>query len=590
MSATFNISDFQCLQDQLVDLKTKNYELAEKNRRSQTDFEAAKAKICSLQLKLEEQERDFQVTSTTLRREIESLVTTSGNTSHPNDSNHHEPIDEDQKAKYKKLLHKAKELQQRYDKSLEVVQQLDNQNKLLTEKCKQIEEENVSLKESLTKNVEQLESMKKENEVTIQKAIEDYKSSSSEIEEQDAYIKSLMSERDQLRADVEKLTAEMDKFDRLLKSLNEDRKIQERKGLQIVKELKRQLTLEKNRSGTLQKRLEQLISEQITDSKALSAEDTLSLGPNKQFSSTSSTNGNSNCSSNGIEGSKTNQTNDTNSVGSWSFVPSKNIKSSQIALNETLSLCSIDSEDRETVQQPCDNSDSTDNNSSIQRNSSDLMNNNISYPRQQQLSLLSSTFDYQNSSLCPTSDASGGMLSEEQAALVDRVTKLQQDKWMLEEKLSYLEQANSSLTQDLANKSDIIKHYFMEQAKKTLSNQSAIVVTHNHQANNFDGHSYSGSSNITCGTNNSRRTSFPNNVNFNNLLTEKPSIKKVVDFLKDKSHQVSSSASSTLGESENISREATKKMQLMLEETLIKCLKLQENLDYVTSELNKLKC
>lgn len=68
-----NNSDFQCLQDQLVELKTKNYELAEKNRRSQADFEAAKAKICTLQLKLEEQERDFQLTSTTLRREIEAV-------------------------------------------------------------------------------------------------------------------------------------------------------------------------------------------------------------------------------------------------------------------------------------------------------------------------------------------------------------------------------------------------------------------------------------------------------------------------------------------------------------------------------------
>lgn len=465
---------------------------------------------------------------------------------------------------------KAKELQQRYEKSVEIVQQSDIQIKILNERMRKLEEENARLKEDLVSKQSQLEVFKKENQEKIDTAIEEYRLQSNDDRQKYVVeLEAVASERDSLKKEIDKLKLEVSNFDHKLESEAEERKIHERKGLQIVKELKRQLALEKSRTETLQNRLESLLSEPPAVASTISDIENCS-----RLSTSSSTNGNGSSNENG---SRTNQ--DANSVGSWSFVPLKTaVKVSNPALNETLSLGSIDSEDRETVQQPCDTV--SQGSSNVQRfmsstgsgtsghnsanavaatttaNSYDTNNS----PLRQQLSSSYSLYSH---------NASDALLIEEQAALVERLTKLQHDNWMLEEKLSYMEQANSSLTEDLANKSDIIRQYFLNQAVKSSNSNDTNQA---YLANTFSGGSGSN-------TNTSRRTSFPNNVN--HLLLEKPSLKRVVDFLKERSHSSS--------ESDNVSREATKKMQLMLEETLIKCLKLQENLDYVTSELNKSK-
>lgn len=573
MSITLNHSDFQCLQDQIVELKTKNYELAEKNRRSQADFETAKAKICSLQLKLEEQERDFQVTSTTLRREIEAAYNSNSNNSESNKDDNDGNKHEDYKAKYKKLLHKAKELQQRYEKSVEVVQQMDIQINVLTAKAHKLDEENSRLKLELQEKQKQLDMIEEDHRNKLESAINEYKTTAqSDCQEHVKNLNAITLERDNLKLQVDKLKDEVNKFDLKLENQAEERKIQERKGLQIVKELKRQLALEKNRSETLQKRLENLLSETSTTSALVSNSD---LESRSHISTSSSTNGNSN-SSNGNSNRANNQ--DANSVSSWSLVPGKT-KSSNPALYETLSICSIESEDRETVQQPCDTrsecslqpvSSSSPSTSRHELSASTSLNspmklvNTPSHVSHESVRRGSSSI-YHGESI--STGGSLGMLVEEQAALMERLTRLQHDKWTLEEKLSYMEQANVALTEDLTNKSDIIKHYFMDQALRTNSN-----LSHHDATSGFHG--------LSTGNNLSRRTSLSNNVN--QLLSDKLSLKKVVDFLKERS-QISST------ESENISREATRKMQLMLEETLIKCLKLQENLDLVTSELNKLQ-
>lgn len=624
MSITLNNSDFQCLQDQLVDLKAKNYELAEKNRRGQADFEAAKAKICSLQLKLEEQERDFQIISSTLRREIDSVTGNHGialTNDTTNDVNEVEKLD--YKTKYKELSLKNEELQQKNQESVDITQQLDKENKSLTDKICNIEEENVKLMEELKKYKEEINVIKKENEAKLSNAIEEIKVVNNEEKDKlNNIINDITNECDNLRKENERLSAEVNKFDQRLEIENEERKIQERKGLQMVKELKRQLALVKNSKETLQKRIEHLLSQPpqstiTVDESTGSNNNVISDIDATQLSTSSKGNG----SSNG-NGSRANQ--DTNSVGSWSFVPNKqgnNLKSSTTGLNETISLCSIDSGDHETVQHSCD----TNLDNSIQKvavnnslsdgetkqtdlssnqtnfsspsskitfasfsmqsdnnNGQDCSSNNTSL--QHHLNLLASSFTASGDSQIynninhNSQEVVKGMLLEEQAALVERLTKLQHDKWQLEEKLSYLEQANSSLSEDLANKSDIIKQYFMDQAIKAM-NSSHSNNSHNHHYDGNYNNIFNSNNNIN-NINNSRRTSFSNNVN--HLLTEKPSIKKVVDFLKEKSQ-------SSISETENISREATRKMQLMLEETLIKCIKLQENLDFVTSEMNKIK-
>ena len=58
----------------------------------------------------------------------------------------------------------------------------------------------------------------------------------------------------------------------------------------------------------------------------------------------------------------------------------------------------------------------------------------------------------------PTSD----IVSEEMKELMDKVATLQQDKWRLEERLQYLESTGSALAEDVINKSEIIKAHYME--------------------------------------------------------------------------------------------------------------------------------
>lgn len=583
MSIQLNHSDFQCLQDQLVELKTKNYELAEKSRRGQADFEAAKAKICSLQLKLEEQERDFQVTSSTLRREIELAHSANkdGSSGGNNDGEDGEDVGGDQRAKYKKLLHKAKELQQRYEKSVEVVKQMDEQIAALTLKSSSLEEESAKLKQTLEEKQAVIATRDEEYQAKLDSAIEDFKKEATHnCQEHIDNLNAIKLERDNLQQEVEILRDELKQFRAKTECQAEERRIQDRKASQMIKELKRQLALEKNRNETIQKRLESLLSQQST---AVSAGDLESQ--TRLSTSSSNTNGNSR----GSRGAGNDPgRDDSNSVGSWSLVAGKQ--------TSTPSLCSMDSGDRETVQMP--SNDVECDRVPFQQQQQRLANNSSKSPSRPDLSL-SGNYNPSPITLQPSKNAKSsssslasgdgntpnskrtnstqlnystatessppGLKFEDQAVLMERVTRLQHDKWTLEEKLSYLEQANAALAQDLADKSHIIRHYFMEQAARSA------VGGHQHNINHGSAAARDSSS---------RRVSFPNNIN--QLLADKPSLKKMVDFLKERS-QVAA------GESESITREATKKMQVMLEETLIKCLKLQENLDYVTSELNKLQ-
>lgn len=522
MSITLDNSDFQYLQDQLVELKNKNYELAEKNRRGQADFEAAKAKICSLQLKLEEQERDFQITSTTLRREIEVVASSGGGAAADKENGDKDNDNYNYKIKYKKVLLKAKELQTRYEKSAEIVQQLEQDN---------------------AKLLEELRSRETQYEARLQEAIDEVKASVSVSTDESESLDSAIKERDILKSKLE--------------SQAEERKIYEKKGMQVVRELKRQLTQERNRADTLQERLEDLLSQPPPTPPSSDTE-----GSKDRLSTTSSTNGNSNGSN--LDGGRANQ--EISSVGSWSFVPPK-CTLSNVALNETMSLCSIDSEDRETVQQPRDagSEDSMQRNASITNETSrqDKLSSNSDKTQSESPapSIHSSLSAAAQNSTGSSQFTNEAVLLEEQAALVDRLTKMQHEKWQLEEKLSYLEQANSALSEDLANKSHVIRNYFLNQAVKAVQVDMGALSSRDHVS--------------------SRRTSFPSNIN--HLLSEKPSLKKVVDFLRERG------PTSMGAEAESLSKEAARKMQIMLEETLIKCIKLQENLDDVTNELNKLK-
>lgn len=55
-----------------------------------------------------------------------------------------------------------------------------------------------------------------------------------------------------------------------------------------------------------------------------------------------------------------------------------------------------------------------------------------------------------------------GIVNEETASLVNRLTELQQHKWQLEERITHLESSSAAMADDLIKKSAIIQHFCME--------------------------------------------------------------------------------------------------------------------------------
>jgi polyhydroxyalkanoate synthesis regulator phasin len=130
----------------------------------------------------------------------------------------------------------------------------------------------------------------------------------------------------------------------------------------------------------------------------------------------------------------------------------------------------------------------------------------------------------------PEEDVAYQELRVENDELLRRVAELQQHIWMLEEKVSHLETSNGAMADDLLTKTAIIEHYVME-------------------------------------TKSDRVVSSP--------LTEKLTLKRVVDFVKDKGD-------------ENL-KDINRKLQRVLEETLTKNMHMQRDVEKLTLELARLR-
>ena len=53
-------------------------------------------------------------------------------------------------------------------------------------------------------------------------------------------------------------------------------------------------------------------------------------------------------------------------------------------------------------------------------------------------------------------------LEQENYRLLSRITVLQQEKWVMEEKISHLEQGSAAMAEDLMSKTALIQYYFTE--------------------------------------------------------------------------------------------------------------------------------
>jgi chromosome segregation ATPase len=131
------------------------------------------------------------------------------------------------------------------------------------------------------------------------------------------------------------------------------------------------------------------------------------------------------------------------------------------------------------------------------------------------------------SCISQTPEEDGWMvLRQENNELLRRMTELQQQAWTLEEKVVQLESTNASMVDDLLNKTAIIEHYMMD--------------------------------------------SKPDQASFSSATQEKNKLRRMLDFVKDNGD-------------ENL-RDINRKLQRILEETLIKNMQLQKDVEKLSEE------
>lgn len=286
-----------------------------------------------------------------------------------------------------------------------------------------------------------------------------------------------LNELDYAKNRIEELENEVSSLKQEILDVVEDRKIHEKKGVAMVKELKKQLHFEKKRAEKLQEKLQEVLS----DSSALSVDTSSCRKANAagdEFESCDIFCNNSN--------SFTPQKgNDSSSVGSWSFMSSHKERYNSAA--------------RASSQYSGSEGNGKENSPSH--------------------SLLS-----EHQRLLANFET----LEKENGELVSRITKLQQDKWVAEEKINHLELSTAAMADDILRKTQLIQHYCMEGRPDPHHPQQ-----------------------------------------------DKLTVKRVVDFIKDKGD-------------ENL-RDINRKTQRMLEETLTKNMHLQLNLETLSGEVVTLK-
>ncbi len=354
----------------------------------------------------------------------------------------------------------------------ETNERLENNLKELTNKLHELEnvnKENEKLHNEVDSYKEELSFCKTQYEETIERIERENNDKFDELlSKHESEVSQIRQECDDYKNRISELETENKRLNQQILDGVEDRKIHEKKGVAMVKELKRQLHSERRRAEKLQEKLQEVLNESTTST----------FSNDIQRKQSTSCNGNNNG-------------NDSSSVGSWSFMSAKDTS----ATNRTSSMHS-GSDGREST--PPYSPSAANDSSVIEKNAS--------------------------------------LLERENTELVTRITSLQQEKWLLEEKINQLELSHKALAEDIVHKTEIIQYYCMEgRSDRPNPNQSML-------------HS-----------------------------SDKLTVKRVVDFIKDKGD-------------ENM-REINRKVQRMLEETLTKNMHLQQNLETLSNEvvrLNKL--
>lgn len=312
----------------------------------------------------------------------------------------------------------------------------------LKENVRSLEGQKSQLQEENTKLLEDLEAAHK----LIQEEIN--RVTAEKLQEMQDMRNSWGEERKDLQTQLEISNIQRQESEEAIESLKrkvsdgeEEQRIHERKGMTLLKDLKKQLAVERKRADRLQEKLSQL----LTDPAQLTAITTMSeVGD------------------------------DVSSVSSWSMV------------------------------------------SGEPRDSSTRENSIIASPQ---------------------GSPPPGVVTEETASLVNRLTDLQQQKWQLEERITHLESSCSAMADDLLKKSAIIQHYCMDQ--KVDSTPST--------------------------------PSSPQAAN----LGEKLSVRRMLEVVRGHS-------------SEESTKEINRRLQGLLEETLSKNMQLHQDVDNLSEQVHQL--
>ena len=344
--------------------------------------------------------------------------------------------------------------------------------------------------EELTKEKDNLTSLLEENKMEIAKCVSAAGNRIKEVEMEKERALILITETSSLEVtelkeklsnkegEITLLRKEMESMSRKVEDNVEERKIHEKKGLMMVKELKKQIQNEKKRADKLQEKLSQFLSESSHE---------LDIG--------NSTCGSSSCNHTSCENrlnpsdNPAAQNNDTSSsISSWSFMPGKKGHRRNSSLQSGQSI-------------PNDHSPPTSGSPSAVTNDGNV-----------------------DVSTC----SNVSILESENSQLVSRVSSMQEEKWVMEERLAQLQKAFDKLSGENESKSQIIKFYCMEGRSDAASNSS--------------------------------RT-----------RSDKMTVKRVFDFIKDKG--------------DGNLKEINQKLQRILEETLIKNMHLHQDLERLSNQL-----
>ncbi|RWS07133.1 GRIP1-associated protein 1-like protein [Dinothrombium tinctorium] len=285
----------------------------------------------------------------------------------------YEKLIADLEAQLKDLLTQNENLKKERDSQNTLSKELE----IMLTKYNDLEKELVTTKEELKTQKDEsnrkFERLIEENDKELKTLLETNEKAKIELVNEIEELKSNISSKEQAINDLHQQVVD----------IIEERKIHEKKGLMMVKELKRQLHSERKRAEKLQEKLQEALNE-----KSISAV-TVDIHNKSQ-------NGN-----------------DSSSVGSWSFMSSK-----------------------ENVEAPSVHSSSDSKQASPVRSFEEISSASVV--------------------------ANGSQLEQENAQLVSRITELQQEKWTLEERINQLEMNYAKLTVELNEKKQLIDYYCIE--------------------------------------------------------------------------------------------------------------------------------